>query len=519
MKSVDDMAQLLDKAINAHNRGALDQAMTLYEDILRRDPKHFRALNLLAVLKGQIAQPGQGVVLLERALEVDPESGDANANMGLMLSDLGRHGQAIGYLMKAIEKHPDNPNYMQNLAFVLVSFERPDEAIEVANVLINLHPHHLRAYHAKGNALLLTSNIEEALQCYQMALGAHADDQRIWSNLGQTYRWLRNFSEAMNCHEKALSLDPASTDARWERALTLLSFGRFEEGWRDYALSKKERGLTSRPRLGKTWDGHADLSNKTIYVYREQGLGDTLQFCRFIKDLCRTCARVIFAPHDSLKWLMRTMEEDFDVCDFSDTEAQADYHLPLLSLPAYLHAQAPQSQGPYLFPSEENVRKWRMRLGSDGFKIGICWQGSTGKADWGRSFPVRLFEGLSRMPGVRLISLHKGDGEGQLQSLPPEMKIETLGIDFDSGPNGFFDSAAVIKTLDLVITSDTAIAHLAGALAAPVWVALKSTPDWRWMLEGADSPWYPTMRLFRQKTAGDWRGVFAQMEEALRERL
>jgi ADP-heptose:LPS heptosyltransferase len=213
------------------------------------------------------------------------------------------------------------------------------------------------------------------------------------------------------------------------------------------------------------------------------------------------------------------MGAGFEICDFSDPELETDYHAPLLSLPAWLHAAAPPSPVPYLFPAPDNVLTWARRIGTVGFRIGVCWQGSTGKADLGRSFPVRHFEGLSQIHGVRLISLHKGDGERQLQSLPWGARIETLGDDFDSGPDGFFDTAAVMKSLDLVITSDTAVAHLAGALGAPVWVALKSAPDWRWMTDRADNPWYPTMRLFRQPSAGDWEGVFAQMESALVERL
>ena len=310
-------------------------------------------------------------------------------------------------------------------------------------------------------------------------------------------------------------IDPNSIDARWERALTLLTFGKFEEGWHDYVSAKAERGLPSRPNLGQVWDGKADLRNKSIFVYREQGLGDAIQFCRFVKHLSDTGAKVFFAPHGSLKWIMRTMAGAFEVCDFDDPDLQTDFHTPLLSLPAFFTAHAPSSQAPYLSPSDQNVLKWRARLGRQGFKIGVCWQGSIGKADFGRSIPLAHFHALSSLPCVRLISLHKGDGERQLGALPPQMKIETLGSDFDSGPDGFYDTAAVMTSLDLVITSDTAVAHLAGALGAPVWVALKSAPDWRWMMERTDSPWYPTMRLFRQKAPGDWEGVFADMKGAL----
>ena len=511
--------QWLNEAAHAHNKGALELAATLYEKILSLEPRHFSALNLLGVLKGQLGQPVEGEALLRKALAVNPENGDANANMGLMLGKLGRHAQAIGYFTKAIEKHPEQPGYMLNLAFHLVDYEKPADAIDVANILIQSHPAYYRAHHAKANALMLQSRYAQAQENYQIALQHNDQDQSLWSNLGATWRMLKDFPQALRCHDKALSLDPDNIDARWERALTLLTAGQFEAGWKDYVVSKKERGLPSRPRLGKTWDGKADLKNKSIFVYREQGLGDVLQFCRFLEPLRQTGARIYFAPHAPLKWLMRSMGEGFEICDFSDPDLKTDYHAPLLSLPAWLHAHGRTSQVPYLFPSQDNVLTWAKRIGAEGFRIGVCWQGSTGKADLGRSFPVRHFEGLSQIPGVRLISLHKGDGERQLQSLPEGARIETLGEDFDSGADGFFDTAAVMKSLDLVITSDTAVAHLAGALGAPVWVALKSAPDWRWMTDRADNPWYPTMRLFRQPSAGDWEGVFAQMESALQERL
>ena len=509
----------LNEAARAHDKGALEQAVTLYEKVLSLDPGHFTALNLLGVLKGQLGQPEEGETILRRALAVNPDDGDANANMGLMLGKLGRHAQALDHFTKAIEKYPERPGYMLNLAFHLVDFDKPDDAIDVANFLINTYPAVDRAHHAKANALILQSRYSEALEQYQIVLQRHDRDQSLWSNLGATYRMLKDFPQALRCHERALSLDPANIDARWERALTLLTSGDFEAGWKDYVSSKKERGLPSRPMLGKTWDGKADLRNKSIFVYREQGLGDVLQFCRFLHHLSKTGARVFFAPHDPLKWLMGTMGAGFEICDFADGELETDFHIPLLSLPAIFQSQPLPAQVPYLFPSQENVLNWEKRIGAEGFRIGICWQGSTGKADLGRSFPVRHFEGLSQIPGVRLISLHKGDGEGQLRSLPTHMNIETLGGDFDSGADGFFDAAAVMKSLDLVITSDTAMAHLAGALATPVWVALKSAPDWRWMTDRADNPWYPTMRLFRQSRAGDWAEVFEQMEMALREWL
>ena len=513
------MTQLLEEAIRTHNAGALDLAADLYESFLTHEPAHCRALNALGVLRGQMNQLEFGLQCLKKALLIEPENADVNANMGLMLGKLGQYPQALHFLTKAIEKHPDHLDYMLNLAFVLLDYEKPDDAMEIAEILIRLDPSLHRAYHARGNALLMKSDAEGAAENYHVALKQFPDDHRLWSNLGIANRWLNDRTEALRCHEMALALDPSGVDGRWERALTLLSFGQFEAGWRDYVASKKEQGLPKRPNLGRIWDGRADLRDKSIFVYREQGLGDTFQFCRFITHLSQIGARVFFAPHGSLKRLMASLGDAIEICDFADQTLRTDYHAPLLSLPAYFHSQAAHGDVPYLFPSEENTAKWHGRLGAKGFKIGICWQGSTGKADFGRSFPLLHFKSISELPGVRLISLHRGDGEAQLKDLPEDMRVETLGSDFDSGPDGFFDAAAVMKSLDLVITSDTAVAHLAGALGAPVWVALKSAPDWRWMMEGYDSPWYPTMRLFRQPVAGDWAGVFAQMEAALRARL
>jgi hypothetical protein len=174
---------------------------------------------------------------------------------------------------------------------------------------------------------------------------------------------------------------------------------------------------------------------------------------------------------------------------------------------------------PYLFAEDERVSKWKEKIGTHGFKIGINWQGSKSKIDLGRSFDLNLFNNISLQQNIRLLSLHKGEGEDQLRLIPENMKVEFLGNDFDAGEQAFLDTAAVMKCCDLIITSDTAIAHLAGALTVPTWIALKHIPDWRWMLDRSDSPWYPTTRLFRQKKIGDWDGVFEYIRLALLEIL
>jgi hypothetical protein len=228
---------------------------------------------------------------------------------------------------------------------------------------------------------------------------------------------------------------------------------------------------------------------------------------------------VFFAPQVNLKTLMSTLDHRIILVDLDSLPPSVDFHIPLMSLPGIFSTAIDNIPAsiPYIKFDAARVDLWKSRIGSDDFKIGICWQGSLNKIDVGRSFPVSLFKDISHLPDVRLISLHKGEGENQLLDLPNGMQIQTLGENFDAGSQAFLDTAAVMKNLDLIITSDTAVAHLAGALGVPVWVALKYVPDWRWMLERTDSPWYPTMRLFRQKIDGDWIGVFKDIEIALKE--
>jgi hypothetical protein len=259
------------------------------------------------------------------------------------------------------------------------------------------------------------------------------------------------------------------------------------------------------------------LCGRSILLHSEQGLGDTIQFCRYATLLQQRGAHVVLSVQSQLYRLLRTIGPTIEIVAEGAEGPATDYHCPLLSLPAAFGTtidSIPASL-PYLSAEPQRVMCWRQRLGAEGFKVGICWQGSTGKVDVGRSFPLATLHPLSTIPGVRLISLQKHLGCEQLHTLPAAMQLEVLGDEFDPGPDAFLDTAAVMQSLDLIVTSDTVIAHLSGALARPTWVALKQVPDWRWLLERTDSPWYPTLRLFRQKHAGDWTGVGADLHRAL----
>jgi hypothetical protein len=289
--------------------------------------------------------------------------------------------------------------------------------------------------------------------------------------------------------------------------------GEFAQGLPLYEWRKELNPAPAPSVPGPAWLGEVDIAGKTLFVYADQGVGDTIQFSRYAKLAEERGAHVIFALPPQLRELFTGLSATIRIVAPGEPTGGFDYHCALMSLPLAFRttlADVPTTV-PYLFADPLRVAKWRQRIGARGFKVGIVWQGSRNRIDVGRSVPPEMFERLATIPGVRLISLQKGDPLSQGRDLG----VEVLGDDFDAGAQAFLDSAAVMTHLDLVITCDTALAHLAGALGRPTWVALKHVPDWRWLLDRTDSPWYPSMRLFRQSRRGDWDGVFAAMRSAL----
>ncbi|MBV8403910.1 MAG: hypothetical protein JO203_06930, partial [Gammaproteobacteria bacterium] len=306
-----------------------------------------------------------------------------------------------------------------------------------------------------------------------------------------------------------------SAGARFNAGVLQLQLGRFEAGWSLYDNRPSALATAGWP---QAWWRGEDLRDKTLFVHCEQGLGDAIQFCRYLLLAEARGARVVLSLDDRLRRLLRGLSPTIRFVGPGEKPEHFDFHCPLLSLPGAFATTLETIPGMtrYLSAEPERVAVWRQRLGTEGFRIGICWQGNPNNAqDVGRSPPLEMFAPLAAIPGVRLISLQKYHGLEQLAAGPAGMSIEQLGEEFDSGPDAFIDTAAVMESLDLVISGDTAIVHLAGALGHPAWVALRHVPEWRWLLSGAYSPWYPTLRLFRQSHRGDWAGVFAAMRAAL----
>ncbi len=290
-------------------------------------------------------------------------------------------------------------------------------------------------------------------------------------------------------------------------------------GWIDYE-SRWKRPTSSKvgPQLNVPhWSGEP-LQGRSILVYAEQGLGDIFMCCRFLLRLLDQGAEVLFFGAGELSRLLQSMSASIRYVD-KVPDRVPDFQIALMSLPYRLKADLGNlpSHVPYLFADPDRTAHWRGVLGPDGFKIGINWQGNPdAEVDLGRSIPLREFYPLSQIPGVRLIGLQKHAGLGQLANLPSGMKVEMLE---SSGTDGFIDTAAVMQNMDLIVSSDTSVANLAGAMGLRGWIALKHVPDWRWLTERTDSPWYPSLRLFRQKTPGEWSPVFADIATRLKAHL
>jgi hypothetical protein len=303
--------------------------------------------------------------------------------------------------------------------------------------------------------------------------------------------------------------------------LSLLKLGDYARGWREHdsRLDIRAKKKIARAFPQPRWQGEP-LAGKTLLLHSEQGLGDTLQCLRFVPMAAALGGRVILQAQEAILPLLHGLEGRFEAIGPQDTPPAFDYHCPLFSTPGVFGVEPetiPAAEG-YLTPDPVLVSSWRDRLAGETFKVGLVWQGNPrADVERGRSIPLRLFASLAALPGVELISLQKEHGLDQLEMLPEHMAVRDLGLAYEGG--SFADTAAIIANLDLVITCDTSVGHLAGALGRPTWIAVNAVSDWRWMTGREDSPWYSSVRLFRQPRRGDWEAVTARMAEVLGERL
>ena len=499
---------------NSRRTDALN-AINDYIELNKNDAQAYTIRSTILIQDGNLVEALEQISI---ALSLEPDLPEALTNQGNCLNELGRYLEAENAFTRAIELRPDYAEAHTGHGILLKKTARSEEAIDAHRRAISLKPDYAEAYSNLGVVLNELGRSEEAIDAHRRAISLKPDYAEAYSNLGVAYQEMSKFDLAKHSFEVSLEKDEEFHDARFNLALLQLLLSEFDRGWLNYEARKiKKKRIGTRGGQNISIPISRDVVGKNVLVFWEQGLGDTLQFCRYIHMLCELSDHVTFAPQDTLIKFLKPNFPNASVLSLSKVGDDFDFQIPLMSLPLLFETDT--SSVPcnafYLSIDLDQEKKWKKKIGNDGFKIGICWKGSGAyERDYLRSFSLSNFEGIARLRCVRLINLHKGDGEGELKAARNIFPVETLGAEFDE-EGAFLDTAAVMQSLDLVITSDTSIAHLAGALGIKTWIILPVVPDWRWQVEGEQSLWYPTVRLFRQTTRGDWETVFKMVEAEL----
>jgi Flp pilus assembly protein TadD len=496
--------------VRLHGAGRLQEAESVYLQVLAVQPEHADSLHMLGVIASQCGQPRAALACIDQAIAIRPATAMFHVNRAAALLALRQLDAALLACQEAVRLKRYCAEAHQVMGHVLSDLGRPEEAIVAYRAALRYKVELPDLYNNLGLALRHAGRLEEAVVALRQAVKRAPRDEQAQSNLAGVLKEMARPAEAEEVYRAALRLGPDDPVPHVNLGIVLLLAGKFEEGWGEYEWRFRAGAAKLPPCSQPYWNGD-ELAGRTLLIRAEQGMGDTIQFCRYV-TMATVRGPIVFEVQPGLRHLMREVAPW--VIEVGDALPKFDVWCPLLSLPHLFGMQAPAP--PYLTADADRVTTWRDQIGPQGRRIGIAWQGNPlAAAERGRSIPLREFLPLAQLPGVRLISLQKHHGLEQLATTPDGLRIETLGEDFDAGADAFIDTAAVMQCLDLVITSDTSVAHLAGALGRPVWVGLKHVPDWRWLLEGENCLWYPTMRLFRQTRHGDWGSVFAKMAALL----
>ncbi len=552
-------APLLRNAVAQHQSGKLPQAIAAYRQVLAADPSNPDALHMLGVALAQAGHPAEAVPLIQRALQRYPNNGLVHLNLANALNAMQRHAEALASYQRAAELAPENAALHGAVCRAALMVGSHDEALASSARALRLQPNDFGTLLNRATSLIEVDRLTEALDCCDRALALAPDYWGVHLRRGVTLAKLGRYAEAevhlargvaldpsnaaahydlgnlygtQRQHEfalasfmRALELRPDYPEARWNIALLRLLRGEFTEGWALYEqrfAMDTWQGATRRFE-GPRWTGRQPLQGKRILLWAERGLGDMLQFSRYAALVRDRGAEVVLEVQPRLRALLDGQFPGVRTEALGTAFDTFDYQCPLLSLP---HAfgttlDTIPASVPYLKANPAAVKRWSERLpGGAALRVGIAWQGNPdAERNWarGRSWSLAALEPLAREPGVTLISLQTGPGARQLDSVNFAACILSFGEELDAGPDAFVDTAAIMMNLDLVVCSDTSVAHLAGALGIPVWVALHATSEWRWLLDRTGSPWYPTMRLFRQRTAGRWDEVVADLCGAVRD--
>jgi tetratricopeptide (TPR) repeat protein len=503
------LAAALALAEQQRTAGRLAEARMLCDKILEAQPDEAAALHLLGLVAHQSGQPGTAIAHLRRAVALAPQVALFHANLGEMCRLAGHGEDAVREGRRAIELEPDYPEALSNLGIAL--YERRDyaEAERCHRRAIDLRPGFAVAHSNLGNAQHALGRLDEAIVSYRAALALERGFADGWSNLGLSLAQLGRHDEALDAYRAAVAADPMHADAHVGVALQTLLRGNFADGWFEYLWRWRSRQL-SLPRIAApAWQGDA-AAGRHILLVAEQGLGDTIQMSRYAIVLSGGGTKVSLMVQRPLVRLFAENMPGTTVVDAEAPHPPGDLYCPLMNLPLLLGTtEETIPAAPYLRAPAELAAAWRREIGERGrLRVGLAWAGSPRHInDRNRSLPLATLAPLFAIDGIAWVSLQVGPGAAAAAAAPLLDPSARLG--------DFLDTAALVSGLDLVISVDTAVAHLAGALGVPVWLMLPVGNDWRWQLNRDDTRWYPTMRLFRQQAFNTWEPVVARVGVAL----
>jgi tetratricopeptide (TPR) repeat protein len=543
------LQQAISLGLQHHQSGRLQQAEAIYRQVLQQQPNQPDALHLLGVIAQQVGRYDVAIELIGRAIssglrtaaaynnlgeayrhtgnearaaecyqtavQIEPGFAGAHSNLGIVLANLGRRDEAMAAYARAIALDANAAEPHSNLGNLLAELGRQDEAIAEYRRAIALRPGYAEAYNNLATALEKQDQFAEAEREYRRAIELRPDFAEAINNLGSLYQKRSRLPEAVRWWQRTVEVNPNFADAYWNIGLAQLTMGDYARGWPGYEWrwrcshsAKYWREYAGKPR----WDG-SPLDGRTILLYPEQGFGDVIQYARFVPMIAARGGRVILECHPELVELMRTLDDVVEVIPFRAEPPPFDTYQALMSVPLVLKVTLDNlpTKVPYLRADPARRDAWTARVTAppNALKVGLVWGGRP-IPDPKRSACLIDLAPLWSLPNVAWFSLQTADPAAQLADAPPGL-ITDLGRDL----HDFADTAAAMPQLDLLITIDTAAAHLAGALGVRTWTMIPFAPDWRWMLDRADNAWYPTMRLFRQSRINDWTDVVAHIRNEL----
>ena len=581
---------LVQQGLNLHQRGNLNDAQNIYEQILSIQENNFDALQLLGALFAQVKKYPQAIKFLSKAIIVDPNHAGCFSNLGISFQKLRRLEEALSSYDKAISLQADYAEAYSNRGAVLQELKRFDEALSSydkaisikgdyaeafnsrgtvleelkcleealssyhkaisinkdyteayynrGNVLhklkrleealssydkaISLHEDYAEAYSNRGLVLQDLKRLEEALSSYDKAISLHEDYAEAYSNRGTVLEELKRLDEALSSYEKAISINKDYAEAYWNSSICYLLAGNFNEGWARYEWRWQSKSISKIAGIRKfsqpLWLGTEVLKDQTIFLYAEQGLGDTIQFSRYVSLVAGLGAKVVLEVQPSLVKLLSYLEGISQIISKGDKLPNFDYQCPLMSLPLAFKTELKTipSVSKNISTDEKKVEKWQAILGEKTKpRVGIVWSGAVNhKNDLQRS--LKLSQLITHLPSdYEYLSLQKEISDVDKEVLIECCKIKHFGDDLKD----FTDTAALCELIDIVISVDTSVAHLAGTLGKNTWVLLPYSPDWRWLLDRNDSPWYSSVKLYRQEKINDWESALVNIESDLKKLL